>query len=216
MEYFHELPKGSVALLNIKRIKSHDQYSCDFSIYFDGMFMMEREDIRKTLTNPGYEFSPRETKEEVVWQFTCDNHFIKQKWVALLQLLVEHYVLEDRKINNYFENIDLSNSEDGGLRGTAKTPWRESAVERKSYLPGDFGKLGEFGLTPKGSLKMVDPTFKKKKEELMLFPGSLTSESKMGSFEMSYQEPKMKIEEAFSLSPLKMKKEHSVGSFNKC
>jgi hypothetical protein len=126
LEYFHELPKGSVALLNLKRIKSHDQYSCDFSIYFDAMFMMEREDIRKTLTNLGYEFTPRETKEKVVWQFTCDNHFIKQKWVTLLQLLVEHYVLEDRKIHNYFENIDLSNSEDGALRGHC-----QDAVEGK-------------------------------------------------------------------------------------
>jgi hypothetical protein len=50
----------------------------------------------------------------------------------------------------------------------------------------------------------------------MLFLGSLISESKMESFEMSYQKPKIKIEEAFSLSPVKMKKEHSMGSFNKC
>jgi len=37
--------------MKIKRISIFDSDSPEFSLAFDAMFMMEREDIRKTLTN---------------------------------------------------------------------------------------------------------------------------------------------------------------------
>jgi hypothetical protein len=53
--------------------------------------MMEREDIRKTLVNQDFNFTPKNTKELVTWQFTCDNQILKQRWVTALTTLKEHY-----------------------------------------------------------------------------------------------------------------------------
>lgn len=70
--------------MNIKQIKGYESNSSYFSIEFDAKNMLEREDIRKTMTLEEYNFSPKNVKENIVWQFTCDNQFIKQRWVAAL------------------------------------------------------------------------------------------------------------------------------------
>lgn len=41
--------------------------------------------------NADYNFAPRETAEEVTWQFTCDNQFIKKRWVSALKSLKDYY-----------------------------------------------------------------------------------------------------------------------------
>ncbi len=72
--------------MNIKKIRGYDPSNCQFGISFDASFMMEREDIRKTLTQ-GYTFTPKNTKEEIVWIFSCDSSYIKQQWVNALSKL---------------------------------------------------------------------------------------------------------------------------------
>jgi hypothetical protein len=64
--------------------------------------MLEREDIRRTMTLEEYNFSPKNTKENILWQFTCDNQFIKQRWVSALQLLFTHYTKEKKDIEKFF------------------------------------------------------------------------------------------------------------------
>jgi len=45
---------------------------------------MESEDIRKTLTNQDFNFAPKNIPETITWKFTCDNQFMKQRWVSAL------------------------------------------------------------------------------------------------------------------------------------
>ena len=52
---------------------------------------MEKEDIRNSSMNNDYNFTPRDTSEEVTWQFTCDNQFIKKRWVSALKSLKDYY-----------------------------------------------------------------------------------------------------------------------------
>jgi hypothetical protein len=52
---------------------------------------MEREDIRKTLTYENYAFQPKKDKDESVWKFSCDNHYIKEKWICILVKLMSHF-----------------------------------------------------------------------------------------------------------------------------
>ncbi len=78
LEYFHELPKNSIDVINIKRITSPSTTSCEFSIFFDSKNLLEREDIRKTLTNLNYIFVPNISKsEEISWRFTCESQSVK-------------------------------------------------------------------------------------------------------------------------------------------
>lgn len=50
LENYHELPKCSIEILNIKKINGFEANSHYFSIEFEARHMMEREDIRKTMT----------------------------------------------------------------------------------------------------------------------------------------------------------------------
>ena len=46
--------------------------------------MMEREDIRKTLVNQDYNFTPKNSVELVTWQFTCDFSLLSKDGLAHL------------------------------------------------------------------------------------------------------------------------------------
>ena len=91
LDSLEELPKCSIEIANIKQIKGYENNSSYFSIEFDAKHMMEREDIRKTKTLEEFNFAPKNTKEVITWQFTCDNQFIKQRWVSALTTLNAHY-----------------------------------------------------------------------------------------------------------------------------
>lgn len=54
------------------------------------------------MTLEEYNFSPKHTTENIVWQFTCDNQFIKQRWVAALEGLHKHYLKEKKDIEKFF------------------------------------------------------------------------------------------------------------------
>ena len=54
------------------------------------------------MTLEEYNFSPKNSKENIVWQFTCDNQFIKQRWVAALEGLRDYYVKEKKDIEKFF------------------------------------------------------------------------------------------------------------------
>jgi hypothetical protein len=41
----------------------------------------------------------------VTWQFTCDNQFIKQRWVSALLHLKDYYKSEQLNIQKYFDTI---------------------------------------------------------------------------------------------------------------
>lgn len=77
----------------------------------------------------------------MTWQFTCDNQFIKQRWVSALTNLKEHFTKEQANMQKYFENINHLSADEpksssyGSLssRSSVKIPWRESIVSRKSY-----------------------------------------------------------------------------------
>jgi len=43
------------------------------------------------MTLEEFNFAPKNTKEIITWQFTCDNQFIKQRWVAALEALQVYY-----------------------------------------------------------------------------------------------------------------------------
>jgi hypothetical protein len=77
LDYFHELPKSSLEIIKIKKIVTPSKNSPTFEIFFDNRNLMDREDIRKTLTSEAYSFQPKSSKEESTWRFTCDNHYIK-------------------------------------------------------------------------------------------------------------------------------------------
>ena len=87
----HQLPKCSIDILNIKNINEFDLNSPYFSIEFLAKHLMEKEDIRNSSMNNDYNFTPRDTSEEVTWQFTCDNQFIKKRWVSALKSLKDYY-----------------------------------------------------------------------------------------------------------------------------
>lgn len=151
LEQFHELPKCSIEIINIIKINGFEPSSSYFSIEFEAKHMLEREDIRRTLLNEDFNFTPRNTKELVTWQFTCDNQFIKQRWVSALTHLKEYHKNEQLNIQKYFESINNpshSNEEikssNGSFssRGSLKiSPWRESVASRKSYTV-DSNKYG--------------------------------------------------------------------------
>ena len=98
MEYFHELPKGSIDIIRIKRINTFDSNSSEFTIYFDAMFVMQREDIHKSTTNIDFIFTPKDIKGETNWHFICENTFIKQKWISTLLFLTKYYINEEKKL----------------------------------------------------------------------------------------------------------------------
>lgn len=51
LDYFHELPKSSIEIIKIKKIVTPSKNSPTFEIFFDNRNLMDREDIRKTLTS---------------------------------------------------------------------------------------------------------------------------------------------------------------------
>ena len=128
-------------------------------------------DIRRTLVNEDFNFTPRNTREVVTWQFTCDNQFIKQLWVSALLHLKDYYKNEQISIQKYFDNIghEEPKSSNGWIssRSSLKvSPWRESVASRKSYTL-DNSKYGlEFRESPKeNSNRLEDPFSKKGRSE---------------------------------------------------
>lgn len=87
----HWLPKCSIDIVNIKNINEFDLNSAFFSIEFEAKHLMEKEDIRNSTMNMDYNFAPRDTSDEVTWQFTCDNQFVKKRWVSALKSLKNYY-----------------------------------------------------------------------------------------------------------------------------
>ena len=63
LEFFHELPKSSVDVINIRKILTPSQSALGFTIVFSSAHMLEREDIRQSLTNENYAFTPKGEKE---------------------------------------------------------------------------------------------------------------------------------------------------------
>ena len=55
--------------------------------------------------NIDYNFTPKNTHEEVAWQFTCDNQFIKKRWISALKSLKEYYKEEDIKIRKFMQSM---------------------------------------------------------------------------------------------------------------
>ena len=163
LDYFHELPKSSLEIIKIKKIVTPSKNSPTFEIFFDNRNLMDREDIRKTLTSESYSFQPKSSKDESTWRFTCDNHYIKEKWMGTLVALMEHYHEEERNIKKYFEGIES----DQELRmsyltknANSKNPWRESTMDRKQCSI-DLKNLIEIEDDPDQNL---NAGFKKKEE----------------------------------------------------
>lgn len=131
------------------------------------MFLMQREDIRKTLCQKK-EFIPRSKGEEISWRFTCDNNAIKQKWVSYLAQLRDYFLKEKNQIEKYFNQIDnkqetLSKSSCSSSK-SGKTPWRESTVLRKQYSNADLKSAVDFSDMD----SMFDQSFKKTKQDFRL------------------------------------------------
>jgi hypothetical protein len=134
--------------------------------------MLEREDIRRTLVNEDFNFTPRNTQELVTWQFTCDNQFIKQRWVSALLHLKDYYKNEQLNIQKYFDTIghEEPKSSNGSIssRSSLKvSPWRESVASRKSYTL-DNSKYGlelREGSPKESSSRIEDPFLKKNRSE---------------------------------------------------
>jgi len=93
---------------------------------------MEREDIRKTLTNENIE--EKKTKEQISWKFSCDNQAIKEKWIGLIVGLSKHFQEEEEQIKKYFstETGDSSQGFSLSRASVSNNPWRESAAMRKT------------------------------------------------------------------------------------
>lgn len=97
--------------------------------------MMEREDIRKTMTLEEFNFAPKNKKETITWQFTCDNQMVKQKWVHTLETLHTHYGKEKVNIQKFFDNINRKEEEKEqmpqmAIRSSLKVPWREDQIKK--------------------------------------------------------------------------------------
>lgn len=148
---------------------------------------MEREDIRKTVTSEGYVFTPKETKEEAVWRFTCDNHFIKEKWIASILALIKHYQAEQQRINLYFSSLGKQQQPSRNPSfGRAHNPWK--AGERKSDTRSLADRTAEEDLTSAdwGS---------KKPESCKSFSNTFTAQSQLEEGGLSFRE-KGAMEEA--------------------
>ena len=65
LEHFHELPKCSIEIMNIIRIEGFEESSAYFSIEFEGKHMLEREEIRRTLVNEEFNFTPKNSSEVI-------------------------------------------------------------------------------------------------------------------------------------------------------
>lgn len=195
-------------MLKIKKIKGFEPSSSYFSIEFAAKDMMEREDIRKTLANEEYNFAPKSSSEEVTWQFTCDNQFIKQRWVSALNSLKDYYRNEEANMQKYFDNLpasppaeDHKSSNGSSSRSSIKIPWRESMIHRKSY--NHEGKGFEFKETsPKSDSNKYDDVASLKKgrsEDAKAFSSTRNDVD----FEMLIGEDSRveRIEEAFKVSP---------------
>jgi hypothetical protein len=79
------------------------------------------------MTLEEYNFSPKNSKERIVWQFTCDNQFVKQRWVAALEGLRDYYNKEKKDIEKFFNehkdtNSEMKSSSSGGRN--SQVPWR--------------------------------------------------------------------------------------------
>ncbi len=108
--------------------------------------MMQKDDIRNSAMKEDYNFAARDTKEEVTWQFTCDNQFIKQRWVTALSNLKEHYKQENVEMQKFMQNMDSNSHPHEQLKSGASSfssrssirmplPWRDSGISRRSYNP---------------------------------------------------------------------------------
>lgn len=168
----HQLPKHSIELINVKKIKPFESSSCTFQITFDQIYLMEREDIRKTLIEH-LNFVPKTKGDQISWRFTCDNNVLKQKWVSYLAQLRDYFIREKEKIDNYFfeinhkqENLSLSCHSLSSNKLGAKTPWRESTVLRKQYSAVDFKSMIDISESQLGH--NFDQGFKKSKEDFRL------------------------------------------------
>lgn len=130
---------------------------------------MEKQDIRNSAMNNQYNFTPKDSQEEITWQFTCDNQFVKKRWVSALKSLKEYYQEEDIKLQKWAQNIEKNShpqedhkSSSYSSRSSIKMPlpWRQSNFSRKSY---NIDKGFEFKEgSPRDSSRIEDPSFLKK------------------------------------------------------
>ena len=207
LDQFHELPKCSIEIVKISRVNGFEPSSSYFSIEFEAKHMLEREDIRKTLVNEDYNFTPKNTKELVTWQFTCDNQFIKQKWVSALLNLKDYFRNEQANIQKYFDSIHNPPSEEQkssngsfSSRSSLKvSPWMDNTATRGSFGKSKYGFEFKEGSPRENSNRIEEPHFLKKgkSEDPRSFPPP--------EFEMIIEEdPKpAKIEEAFKVFQVK-------------
>ena len=63
-------------------------------------------------------------RDETVWRLTCDNHYIKDKWIAILVKLMEHYHAEEKAINEYFQSENIPSNVRMSVKPNNKNPWR--------------------------------------------------------------------------------------------
>ena len=95
--------------------------------------MLEREDIRKTLTNLNYVFVPNTIKsEEVLWRFTCDTQYVKEKWLEVLSFLMAHFTIREKELKSKIteSGIGYRDSKQEYLSKSInyKNPWRQSTI----------------------------------------------------------------------------------------
>lgn len=100
----------------------------------------------------------------ITWQFTCDNQFIKKKWVNALETLHSFYGKEKINIQKFFENINKKEDEKVGgnaMRSSLMVPWRDDQMH-KSNSNESLRRSNMGNLTPRVSTSNQSPNNTKK------------------------------------------------------
>ena len=101
-----ELPKSSIEIKAISMIKMEGSNSPNLIIKFYLKDMIEREDIRKSISDTNFRHTKKSTNDQEEWKFTYSSVLHCRLWYTALLKLKSHFSKQDDKINEFFNNFD--------------------------------------------------------------------------------------------------------------
>lgn len=101
-----ELPKSSIEIRAISNIKMESSNSPNLIIKFYGKDMIEREDIRKSISDRNYRHTKKITNDQEEWKFTYSSVLRCRLWYTALMKLKSYFAKQDDKVEEFFNNFD--------------------------------------------------------------------------------------------------------------
>lgn len=110
MGSFKEFPKCSIEIRSIQNIKLESAKSSTLIIIFHDKDMIDREDIRKSLSSKNYNHPVKQDSNELIqWSFIFDTVMKCRLWYGSLLKLKQYFVKNADKFDKfaqYMANFD--------------------------------------------------------------------------------------------------------------